>query len=296
MSEVDEVGFLLPMRLHQDAVDVVDVDGFVGAADGFDQAADAEVAGLAQHAVGGADDQVDGGLSEGVVPESGAVELAQEEVAHGVGTQAFGDDRVGDAAFDVLVDAEVQGGEQAGPADEDEVVVFGEVLEEQPQLAQVGQVHEVGVVEDGGQAFAGVVEAEGLLDEAAFALEGGAFELDAEGVAEDFDGVGVGVQGACDGGDQVLFFGEALERLFDDRFAGAGDAEHQAQSALLAMDLERVVNLLLLGQQLEFAQRRRGFGSVRKRIGSWLLLSALECRWRRRRGGGRRPCVGPCGR
>ena len=59
-SEVDEVGFLLPVGLHQDAVDVVDVDGLVGGADGLDQAADAEVAGLAQDAVGGADDEVDG--------------------------------------------------------------------------------------------------------------------------------------------------------------------------------------------------------------------------------------------
>ena len=136
------------------------------------------------------------GRREGVVPEPDAVEFAQDEVAHGVGVEPLGDDRVGDAALDVLVDAEVEGGEQAGPADEDEVVVLGEVLEEQPQLAQVGQVHEVGVVEDGGQGLAGVVEAEGLLDEPAFALEGGALELDAEGVAEDFDGVGVGVQGS----------------------------------------------------------------------------------------------------
>ena len=102
--------------------------------------------------------------------------------------------------------------------------------------------------------LAGVVEAEGLLDEPAFALEGGAFELDAEGVAEDFDGVGVGVQGAADGGDQVLVFGEALQGLFDDALAGAGNAEHQAESALLAMDFEGVVNLLLLGQEFEFAE------------------------------------------
>ena len=64
---VDEVGFLLPMGLHENAVDVVDVDGFVGAADGLDQAADAEVAGLAQDAVGRADDEIDGGQSEGVL-------------------------------------------------------------------------------------------------------------------------------------------------------------------------------------------------------------------------------------
>ena len=114
--------------------------------------------------------------------------------------------------------------EQVGPADENEVVVLGEVLEQQPQLAEVGQVHEVGVVEDGGQRLAGVVEAERLLDELAFALEGGALELDAEGIAEDLDGVGVGVQGACDGGDQVLVLGELLEGLLDDALAGAGDA------------------------------------------------------------------------
>ena len=70
------------------------------------------------------------GCGEGVVAEADAVEFAQDEVAHGVGPEAFGDDGVGDAAFDVVVDAEVEGGEQVGPADEDEVVVFGEVLEE----------------------------------------------------------------------------------------------------------------------------------------------------------------------
>ncbi len=207
VSVIDQVALLLPVRLHQHAVDVVDVDGLVGTADGLDQAADAEVAGLTQHAVGGAHHQLDGGQREGVVAQADAVQFAQDELAHGVGTQPFGDDRVGDAALDVQVDAQVQRGQQVGPADQHQVVVFGEVLEEEPQLAQVGQVHEVGVVEDGGQRLAGAVEAEGLLDEPAFAGEGGAFELDAESIAEDLDGVGVGVQGACDGGDQVLVFG-----------------------------------------------------------------------------------------
>ena len=90
----------------------VDVDGSLGTADGFDQAADAEVAGLAQDAVGRSHDEVDGGWGEGVVAESNAVEFAEEEVPHGVGAESFGDDRVGDAALDVLVDAEVQSGEQ----------------------------------------------------------------------------------------------------------------------------------------------------------------------------------------
>ena len=94
----------------------------------------------------------------------------------------------------------------------------------------------------------------------------------------------------------MLLFGQALQRLLDDALAGAGDAEHQAQSALLAMDLERVVNLLLLGQQLAARGRRRGFGSVRRRIESWLLLSALEAVGDGVEESGGAHDVGPCGR
>ena len=57
-SVVEEVGFLLPVGLHQDAVHRVDVDGPLGTADGFDQAADTEVAGIAQDAVGRSHDEV----------------------------------------------------------------------------------------------------------------------------------------------------------------------------------------------------------------------------------------------
>ena len=157
----------MPVRLQQDAVDGVDVDGFVGRADGLDHAADTEVAGLTQHAVGGADDEINGRSGEGVVAKSDAIEFTPNEVAQGIRAEAFGDDGVGDPTLDVLVDAEVEGSEQVGPANENEVVVFGEVLEEESQLAEVGQVHEVGVVEDGGQGLTGAVEAEGLFDELA---------------------------------------------------------------------------------------------------------------------------------
>ena len=50
------------------------------------------------------------------------------------------------------------------------------------------------------------------------------------------------------------FSGRRCEGLLDDALAGAGDAEDEAESALLAMDLERVVNLLLLGQEFELAE------------------------------------------
>src|SRR5262249_53163770 len=97
------------------------------------------VAGLAQDAFGAADDEVDRGAGEGVVRQADTVEVAQQEVAHIIGVEPLGEDRVGHAALDVLVDAEVEGGQQVGPAAQDEVVVLGEVLEEQSQLAQVGR-------------------------------------------------------------------------------------------------------------------------------------------------------------
>lgn len=52
----------------------------------------------------------------GAWEEIDAVQLAQDEVAQGIGREPLGDDRVGHAALDVLVDAEVEGGEQAGSA------------------------------------------------------------------------------------------------------------------------------------------------------------------------------------
>jgi hypothetical protein len=135
-SVIGEIGVFLPVGLHEDAVDDVDVDGACGGADGFDEAADAEIASFPQDAVGGTDDEVDGGLREGIVAESGVIEFAEDELAHGVGSEAFGDGRVGDAAFEVQIDAEVEVGKQAGPADQDEVVVLGEVFEQESQSAE----------------------------------------------------------------------------------------------------------------------------------------------------------------
>ena len=40
----------------------------------------------------------------------------------------------------------------------------------------------MGVVENGSQSLTGVIKAESLFDEPAFALEGGGFEVDAEGM------------------------------------------------------------------------------------------------------------------
>jgi hypothetical protein len=107
----------------------------------------------------------------------------------------------------------------------------------------------VGVINDGHEHFAGTMNAESLLDQEPFAAVVAALELDLEGFAEDAQGVVVGVKSAVDHrGDQA--FGVVGEQgLFEDAFAGAGFAQHQAEAALLGMDAQDVEDFLLVRQE-----------------------------------------------
>jgi hypothetical protein len=60
---------------------------------------------------------------------------------------------VGDAAFQVELRAELERGVEGGLADEDEVVVFGEVLQQEAQFVEGLDGQEVGVVDDGDDGF-----------------------------------------------------------------------------------------------------------------------------------------------
>ncbi|MBK7582067.1 MAG: hypothetical protein IPI67_17905 [Myxococcales bacterium] len=142
------------MWLEQDAVDLLQVDGFGAVAHGFEQGAEAEVSGAAQDALGRADDEAERVVSEGRVGERHLVELGADEVGHAVGCELLHQDRVGDAVLDVFVDGEAQAAEQLGLGDQDQAVILGEVFEEQPDPAQRGDVHQVRVVDDGREHLA----------------------------------------------------------------------------------------------------------------------------------------------
>jgi len=114
------------------------------------------------------------------------------------------------------------------------------VFEEQAEFAQAFCGHEVSVVDDGDEHFAGTVEAEGVGHELTFAVVIVTLEVDGKGLAKDAQGVVVGVQCAVEhGGDEA--FGIVLkESGFKDALAGARFTENQAKSALLGMDEEDV--------------------------------------------------------
>ena len=68
------------MGLHEDGVDLFEIDGSGVKSDGFDEGADAEVFNGTQGAFGNTEDQGGGILGEGAVRESGAVELGVDVV------------------------------------------------------------------------------------------------------------------------------------------------------------------------------------------------------------------------
>ena len=64
-----------PLGLDEDAVDLLEIDDAGLVAHGFQERAQAEVAGAAQQAFAGADDERERIGREGVVAEAGAMEL-----------------------------------------------------------------------------------------------------------------------------------------------------------------------------------------------------------------------------
>ena len=225
----------------------IDAAGLV--ADGFDEGAQAEVAGVAQDARAGSYDEGEGFGGEGVVAEAGAIKLVEEELLDVFGTEAWQHDGVGDAGADLLMDAELEGLEQGWLADKDEVVAAGEVFAEEAEFAEAFAGHEMGVVDDGHEHLAGALDLVGFLNEHALAAVILAGELDVECFAEDAEDVVVGVECPVDDGGDDAFGIVFDEGVFEDAFAGAGFSQDEAESALLGVDLQDVEDFLLVGQQ-----------------------------------------------
>ena len=93
------------------------------------------------------------------------------------------------------------------------------------------------------------MDAEGVLDEQAFAVMVAAFELDLEGFAKDAQRVVIRVQGAIDHRRDHPFGVVGEEGLFEDALAGAGFAQHEAEAALLSVNAEDVEDFLLVRQE-----------------------------------------------
>ena len=102
-----------PVGLDEDAVDLFEVHDAGLVAHGFDERTQAEIAGAAQEAFAGTDDQGQGFGREGVVTETGAVELIQNKLLDRFRSQSGEQCRVSDAGADFLVDGQRERLQQA---------------------------------------------------------------------------------------------------------------------------------------------------------------------------------------
>jgi hypothetical protein len=125
---------------------------------------------------------------------AGAVQLAQDKLLNDFGSQSRQDHRVGNARADFLIDGKSQGLKQGRLADQNQVVGMWKILAQQAQFAQTLRWHEVSVVDDGNEHFAGAVDFESFLDQEAFATVVVALELDLKGLAKNAQGVVIGVK------------------------------------------------------------------------------------------------------
>jgi hypothetical protein len=243
------LGIVTPVGLEEDGVDLLEIDGLGAVADGFDERTDAEVFDGSEGAFRGADDEVEGLLREGVVGKADVIELAVDVVGDGWRGELFELGGVSHPGTDVVIDGELEGGVEGGLGDEDEVVVFWEVFEEEAELAQGFDGKEMGVIDDGDDELSLGVEVLRLMDEACFAFMVGAVGFEGEGVAQQAEDVVPGMEGAVDDGGDPLLGILPGEGVLEDGLAGSRFSEDEAEPALLGVDLEDVEMALLVFQE-----------------------------------------------
>ena len=107
----------------------------------------------------------------------------------------------------------------------------------------------MGVIDDGHQHFARLMDLEGLLNELTLALMILAVELDLKGMAKDAQDVVIGVKGSVENGGDDAFGIMIDEGMFEDGFPGAGMSEDETKAALLSMNQEDVEDVLLMIEQ-----------------------------------------------
>ena len=107
-------GVVAPVRLHEHGVDLLEIDGFDAISNGFDEGTGAEVSNGTQDAFGDAQHEVEGFVGEGVMRQTGEVQLGVDvgcQCIRGEGVEPGG---VCDAALEVTVEAELEGGVEGG--------------------------------------------------------------------------------------------------------------------------------------------------------------------------------------
>jgi hypothetical protein len=244
-----EVAFLSPMRLKEYAIDLLEVDGLGSVAHGLDEGGYGEISSATKDSVARTSDEAKGVVGEGVVTEGDAVKLVENELDDVVRGEFVEDNGVGDATTEVVVDGERKLLKEFGLSEENEIVVFGKVLKNEPEFAKGVDLHEVGVINDGSEHFASLIDFVGFFNKPGFALEVSAVGRNAESLAENAQDRMVGVERTVDDGSEKGLRVVFAEGALDDAFSGARFTHDDAKAALLAMDTQGGQDFVLSGEK-----------------------------------------------
>ncbi len=108
-SELPDITFISPMWLNKYTVDIIKIDAFFGASYRFKHRWDTEVSCLSEYAVCWAYNEFKRLFRERIVAEPYSVEFREYKCFHIIRVEPFGNDRVGNSAFNVLIDRKTRG-------------------------------------------------------------------------------------------------------------------------------------------------------------------------------------------
>ena len=119
------------MWLHQDAIDNVDVDrSTVGSSNGLKHCGQTQVATSTKNAICRTNNELRRAGCKCSMRQPKAIQFAMDELTYHVIMQPLGYDRVGNPALDILIDGQVQIRKQLHLADQNEIVVLGEIFKQ----------------------------------------------------------------------------------------------------------------------------------------------------------------------
>jgi hypothetical protein len=245
-SGVQKIAFATPVGLEQDAIDMGQIDDFAAGSDGFQEAGDAKIAGATQVALGGADDQIERFRGKGAVGQAAQVKLSEDKVADLVGIESRHGYGISNTGFDFLVDGQIQRGDEGGQSDEDEVVIFRELLKQKAQFPEGIGLHQMRVINEWYDHFAVLIEFVNLDEKPFFALEIAAVGFGLKGVAQQAQKRGIGVESSGHRREHEPLGIVLQKNGFNDRFSCARLAQQEAKATLLAMNQQGIKDFLLM--------------------------------------------------
>lgn len=163
-----------------------------------------------------------------------------------VGIESWHGDGIGDTGLDFLVDGQIQCGDEGGQSDEDEIVIFRELLKQKAQFTEGIGLHEMSVINERYDHFAILIELVDLDEKPFFALEIAAVGFGLKGVAQQAQKRGIGVESSGHRREHEPL-GIVLQKYgFYNRFSCSWLAQEETKATLLAMNQEGIKDFLLM--------------------------------------------------